>query len=145
MDFRERNDMRGLSDSTLLGMLRKAVLKLFGGKCFFCGAHYLSVPVAIHHIVKRKMLLLRYSYQNTIPVCDSLHEKNKHLKMTCHQYAETPDGRKQISDYLVKKGYLGYLQERDSQSKQWFVRNGITKNDYLSTMKKELQEIIDVH
>ena len=46
-------------------------------------------------------------------------------------------------DWLSQNGWLEYLHERETQSKQWFVEHGITKNDYLKQMYDELKGIIN--
>jgi len=124
--------MRGLSDSNLDNLWRKAVRKKFNDRCFFCGAHLLNTELEAHHYIKRNNLLTRYDWRNGILLC----------KWTCHKEAHTKQGGRKIEDYLIEKDFYNYLTERETQSKQWFVRNGITKNDYLLTMYNELKEII---
>jgi len=62
--------------------------------------------------------------------------------MSCHQYAETPMGKHLIDEYLVKNNLLDYLVEKNVSSKQYFVDNGITRKEYFSSVKKELESII---
>jgi hypothetical protein len=134
--------MRGLSDSNLQSMWRKAIIKLFGGRCFFCGSPT-SIKEAHHAAQKRNMLLLKHDYRCGILCCKFQHDGNKQFKMSCHRYAETPIGKKLIQDYQEKNGWLEYLHERSRNSKQWLVEHGMTRNEFLLTMYKELKEIIN--
>ena len=119
--------VRGLSDSLLLKLHREAVRKRFENRCFYCKG---SNELEVHHIVKRKTLLLRYDWRNGVLLC----------KYGCHQWAETPAGKHAI-DKLIEP-YRDYLQERSGSCKQWFVDKGITRNAYLQDVKKELEEIL---
>jgi len=121
-------NLRGLSDSNLLSLRRKAVHVHFGDCCFFCGQHKSNVPLEDHHIVKRKSLLLRYDWRNSILCC----------KYVCHSYAETPAGKLKIAQYLEKMGFTEYLQERSGVAKQWFVEKGISRTDFLKQVKEDL-------
>jgi hypothetical protein len=121
--------MKGLSDSNLQDKWRKAVSKNFNDCCFFCGQHKFNVPLEAHHLVKRKMLLLKHDWRNGLLVC----------KCVCHNYAETPTGKAKIAKYLQDNNLLDYLQERSGQCKDWFVKNGITRRDFLKSMYDDLQ------
>jgi hypothetical protein len=120
---------RGLSDSNLLKMRREVVNKLFGNCCFFCGLPKGQVEIEDHHIVKRKMFLLRYDWRNGIPVC----------KFGCHQNAENPWGKHKIDEYLVKNDLLLYLQERSGNCKNFLIKIGMTKTDYKRFMYEDLK------
>ena len=119
--------VRGLSEGNLLKLHREAVRKLFFYRCFFC--HFAIGEKEVHHVVKRKNFLLRYSWRNGILVC----------KYICHPHAETPEGKHKIDLYI--EPYREYLQERSGSCKDWFVKHGITRNDYLREMYNELKEI----
>lgn len=118
----------GLSDSNLLTLHRKAVRKIFGYRCFFCNRN--EGVREVHHIVKRKNLLLRYDWRNGILLC----------KYQCHPFAETPEGKHEIDLYITP--HRDHLQERSGSSKDWFVKYGITKQEYCESMKKELESIL---
>ena len=129
-------EMKGLSDSNLNALWRKAVLKRFGNKCFFCSAPASSV-VECHHIVKRKTFLLRYDWRNGITACKWMHSGNKHLKMSCHAFAEVPAGKHLINAYIAP--YREYLTDRSGQSKQWLTEHGMSKLDFKKLMYEELK------
>jgi len=129
---------RGLSEGNLNRLWRKVVLEIFGGKCFFCGAHHTEQEIECHHTVKRKNFLLRYNWRNGIPSCKWVHGKNGHLKMSCHQFAETPEGKHIIDVYQAR--FRDYLTARSGVAKQWFVEHGITKRDYLIEMYNDLSQ-----
>jgi transcription elongation factor Elf1 len=120
---------KGLSDSNLLKLRRQAVHKHFNDCCFFCGQHKSVSPLEDHHIVKRKALLLRYDWRNSILVC----------KYVCHNYAETPAGKHKIDLYLTQSGFREYLQARTGCCKDWFVSHGITRKDFLSQIYEDLK------
>jgi hypothetical protein len=128
---------KGLSDSNLNQMWRKAVLKKFGNKCFFCSASADSQVVECHHVVKRKTFLLRYDWRNGIPACKWLHSGNKHFKMSCHAFAETPQGKHLINAHIAP--FREYLTDRSGQSKQWLLEHGMTKTDFLKLIYEELK------
>ena len=123
----KKKKARGLSDSHLLNLHRKAVRALFGYKCFFCGG---TNELEVHHLVKRKNFLLRYNWRNGVLVC----------KYICHAHAETPEGKHQI-DLLIEP-HRKYLQDRSGQSKDWFVKHGMSRHDYCIEMKLELEKIL---
>lgn len=133
--------MRGISESNLNLLFRKAVLKLFGNRCFFCKKHLFFAEIEVHHTVKRRNFLLRYNWRNGIPVCKWIHSENEHMRMSCHHYAETPAGKAKIAEYQAP--FLDYLTDRSGQAKQWLVEHGMTKNEYKASMLKELKEILN--
>ena len=123
---KKKKVIRGLSDSNLKAKWRLVVLKKFNDCCFFCGQHKSHVEIECHHLVKRKTLLLRHDWRNGIPVC----------KFVCHSYAETPTGKHRIDVYIDR--YRDYLQERTGQAKDWFVKHGMTRNEFLRLMLDDL-------
>jgi hypothetical protein len=120
------------SDSYMQKHWRQAVLKEFNNCCFFCKKPSYQVEIECHHIVKRKMWILKNDYRNGIPVC----------KYGCHQNAETPFGKHQISEYLISKNYLNYLQERSGNAKDYLFKIGMSKPEYQAKMLMELKQII---
>lgn len=130
----------GISEGNLNRLWRKAVLKLFKGRCFFCQSHYTLQEIECHHTVKRRNFLLRYNWRNGIPTCKWCHGDNWKLRMSCHQYAETPQGKHLIDVY--QEPFRDYLTDRSGVSKQWFAEHGITKREYLIEMHQELMEIV---
>jgi hypothetical protein len=131
--------MKGLSDSNLNNLWRKAVLKKFGNKCFFCSASADSQIVECHHsAAKRKMFLLKHDWRHGIPACKFIHPGNKHFKMSCHQFAETATGKHLINAYLAP--YREYLTDRSRPAKQWLVEHGMTKNEFKQIMYDELTQ-----
>lgn len=127
----------GLGDRNLLLLWRKAILYMFGGKCFFCESP--GRVLECHHTVKRRNFLLRYDYRNGIPVCKWAHSGNAPFKMSCHQYAETPSGKHLISEFQAQ--WRDYLTDRSGQAKQWLVEHGMTKDQYKQKMYDELNLI----
>lgn len=120
---------RGLSDGNLLSLRRKVVHKIFNDRCFFCHRSIHEVPMEDHHLVKRKMFLLKYDWRNGILLC----------KYNCHEYAETPTGKHLISEYLIKNNLLDYLQKRSGNCKQWFVDHNTTRKEFLISIYDDLK------
>lgn len=130
-----------MGQSSMDKLWREAVLKVFKGKCFFCGADYRQHEVECHHRVKRNHFLLKYDWGNGVPCCKWTHEGNyEKFGMACHQYAETTMGKLIMDCKLNKKDYL---RERSGSSKQWLVERGLTKQDFLKIMQDELKGIIN--
>jgi len=130
----------GLSDKHLCKLYRQAALILFNQKCFFCGEDYRVVEIEVHHPTKRNNFLLKYSFRNAIPACKWPKDE---YALSCHQFAETPNGKRRIDQYQEEKGYSDYLQERSGRCKDWFVKHGISRKDYLLQMYQELKDIIN--
>jgi hypothetical protein len=125
---RKKVSERGLSESNLQNKWRAVILKHFHNRCFFCGKLKGQVEIECHHIVKRNTLLLRHDWRNGLPVC----------KFGCHSYAETPTGKHLINEPIIKNNLLDYLQERSGQSKDYFVKKGITKTQFLKMTLEDL-------
>ena len=120
---------RGLSDANLLRLRREVVYSLFGNCCFFCGKPKGQVELQDHHFgAKRKMFLLRYDWRNGLPVCE----------YGCHSYAETPTGKHLINEYILKNGFMEYLQERSGNCKDFLLARKMTKDDYRLLMYNDL-------
>lgn len=129
--------MRGTSDSNLNVLWRKTVLAVHGNKCFFCEADVNHYEIECHHwAAKRKIYLLRWDWRNGIPVCKWANDRGTQLSMSCHQFAETLQGRNMISDHM--KIFHKYLYERNVSAKQWLVEHGMTKKDFKELMYKDL-------
>lgn len=124
--------MKGLSDPNLQRLWRRKSKEIHNNCCFFCGKHESQTELEVHHYIKRSVLLTKYLAINGFPCC----------RYDCHQFAHTKKGTRQIEDWLAKNGWLDYLQERETSSKQWFVDHHITRNDYLKKMYDELKGII---
>lgn len=137
---RKRELMKGLSDANLQRLYRKAAYKSFNDKCFFCGAHRSNTDMEIHHPNHRNGLLLKYDYRNAIPCCKWAKDE---YALSCHQFAETPEGKKRITAYQDKMGYTEYLQERSGSCKQFFVERGITRTDFLKIIYNDLKEYLN--
>jgi len=134
--------MNGLDDRWLQKLWRKACLKIFDHKCFFCGADSRVVDIEVHHLTKRNMLLLKHDFRNGIPLCKWVHQLNEDMKMSCHKFAETPEGKRRIGEFLERRGYTKYLTERSCNSKQWLLEHKMSRSEFLLERKLELEKII---
>lgn len=88
---------KGLSDSTLLALWRKAVRARWEARCAFCGA---DQECECHHIVPRHHRLLRFDVRNGLLLC-------KH----CHRLAQTLTGHELLKEVLDEReeGDFAYL------------------------------------
>jgi hypothetical protein len=130
--------MKDYSDSTLNKLWRQAVLKTYNYRCYFCGVHIETTELECHHIIKRKNMVTRWDVINGVPVCKYPNNKTPY-KMSCHEYAETPEGRSRI---LHSPELVEYLQRRVVPFKQWLVDRGMTVKEFKNKMHNELKEII---
>lgn len=114
------------SDSYLQQLWRKAVKKYRGDRCAIC----YKTPVEIHHIVKRRNAILRHDYRNGIPLCKDCHNKAHTIELTNDIYSLINDD----IDYLMgKEAWL---------FKDYLVKNGMTKKEFLEEKVKELKGVI---
>jgi len=108
-------------------MWRKACRTIHHNRCFVCGT---TGALETHHYIRRRNLLTKYAWQNGFPSCAE-----------CHRHLHTKAGEQKITKWLAENGWLEYLHERETSSKQYFVKHGITRNDYLLSIHKELKKI----
>jgi len=66
----------GLSDTSLFVLWRKACFRRRGYRCAICGGTF---GLEVHHIVKRRVKLLRWDPRNGLPVCRSCHDHHADL------------------------------------------------------------------
>jgi len=117
--------MKAPADSTLQSWWRKAVKAVHGDACVICGQR----PVECHHAVLRRKMVLRHDFRNGLPLCAD-----------CHRGAETILGRAEVAKHLD----MEYLQERERLTlKDYLVRNGMTRAEFLQNQLDELKAICD--
>ena len=140
--------MKGLSDSTLNNLWRRAVLISWGFDPNKAGS------LECHHwAVKRKHKLTRWKYTNGIPLC-SLHDegcplcltKQKYCeetgqRMSCHQFAHLGLGLLAIIELAGKEIHEKLVKLGSDTIKNYCAKNGITERDYIFGIKRELEEI----
>jgi hypothetical protein len=125
--------MRGLSDTLLNGLWRKAVLKNCGNKCFVCkGAATAEDPLEAHHVCKRRHLLTRWDPRNGVAV----------HKYDCHEYAAGKRGESEIREWMGDEVYFEIDRLSRKIAKDWCFLKGITVNEFKKRMKDELIGII---
>jgi len=117
--------MKAPSDSTMQRWWRDAVKSIHGKRCVICS----QTPVQVHHCVHRARAILRHDYRNGLPLCAE-----------CHNIADTILGRNEVAKHLD----MEYLQERERMTfKDYLVRNGMTRAEFLCNQLDELKEICD--
>jgi len=131
---------KGVSDGNLCSLWRKAVLAVWGHKCFFCGNTNLS-EIECHHIKKRKHKLTRYMVENGIPACKVSWGK----KESCHQFAETFEGQAEIKRNIGDDLWFKLDRLARQIIKNWLLENEMTETEFLLEKKKELEVIIEKH
>jgi len=113
------------SDSNLQVWWRKAVKAIHGDACKICGAQ----PVQIHHMVKRRKVVLRHDWRNGLPLC-----------VECHAGIDTIKGRNYIAQYLD----MDYLSGWESVTfKDYLVLHGMTRAEFLNNELDELKKVCD--
>lgn len=111
---------RGLGDTSLFILWRRAVFHRWGFACAICGARY---GLEVHHIVKRRVKLLRWNLQNGLPVCRECHGKHADL----------------VAPTLIPEAQLAYLQGRRALTyKQYLFDRGLSENEFRAQVKAEL-------
>ena len=133
--------MSRLFTESYWGMLwRSAVLVIFYHRCALCGDPTIS-HLEVHHVVPRRVKLLRWDPYNGVPVCRVVTRYNEHKwnGMTCHQYAATRKGRALI-DAMVQRTYLDEMEQ--IPFKEFLVQHNISEPEFERLQMKKLKEVI---
>lgn len=102
----------GLSDSSLMALWRRAVLKHYGYRCVICGG---DGTLEAHHCIKRRYKLLRYDWRNGVPVHPG----------DCHAEADRMGvgaAGPEYSPYLMalaRDTFKRYLQSTEWSEAEW--------------------------
>ena len=105
---------KGLSDSTLLSLWRKAVHKSWKGKCALCGS---EEELECHHVVPRRHRLLRFDVRNGLLLCKMCHKLIPTLwgqRVTRELFAAAGE---LTSEYLEYWEMIRYADELTTQKK----------------------------
>lgn len=127
---------RGLSDSNLLKLHRKAVFKLWGGVCAFPGCA--NNALTVHHIVHRHYKFGRYNPYNGILCC-----------IEHHRFFDSPAGHNTLVQCLKDNPTDNYSWEKIekiaavSNIKVYLAENRLSMDEFLEGEKKRLEEIIN--
>lgn len=95
-------------------------------KCHFCGRE----ANAIHHIISRSNLLLRYDLKNLIPICDD-----------CHRLIH--DKGFDVLNFLSPSRRLYLEQMKNIQFQDYLITHNLTREEFFKTKEKELKEAIN--
>lgn len=129
-----------ISETTLNNKWKKALIKL-QGECFFCGNRKIN-QLQAHHIVHRNnSKILKWNVKNGLLVCGCTHLINKGLYkgQTCHQYAETPEGKEKI----YKSIDIKFLTEYSLMDfKTFLLENNMTEKEFFWFQNLALDAII---
>jgi hypothetical protein len=111
---------KGLSDSNLLILWRKAVLRYHQNRCVICGENGM---LECHHIVHRMRKILRWDYRNGVPV----HHGD------CHETANrmgTGVVSYEMGSYLLEQARLTF--------KQFLLDNNLSESEWRVAVKADL-------
>ena len=115
-------DKPNLSDSSLLRLWRRTVLKLWGYSCIICGQ---GGNLDCHHIIKRRYKLLLFDWRNGVPV----HEGE------CHERANLEAPR------MLSEEQLQYLQGmRALTKKAYLFAERLSESEWRQRVKEELEK-----
>jgi 5-methylcytosine-specific restriction endonuclease McrA len=126
------------TDKYLMSLWRKAVFIHNGRSCFFCGNRDFS-QIECDHIVPRRNTILRWDYRNGIPACCI--DQGIYGGKTCHQYAETLKGMKEIEERHPHWDYLKRCELIDF--KQYLLEEGLTSQEFRKIMLAKLKIILN--
>lgn len=119
------NDRRILSDKYLSSLWSKAVRAEKGLRCVKCGTNAHSV----HHIIKRRYMVLRYDPKNGVPLCTM-----------CHPIA---DRNTEFAMQLIPDADRGYLADMGMYTlKDWLQVSRQSRAEFLKGCADELKGII---
>ena len=119
--------MKAPSESTLKKYFRLAVRKKRGNQC-----NWPDCPLPadhVHHYVHSRYLLLRYDAENGVPLCAHHHAE-----------ADTMFGREILRD-VVNMSYLLDVQKLYPTAKDWYVKHGMTRAEFLHDELEELKRV----
>ena len=115
-------DKPNLSDSSLLLLWRKTVLKVWGYRCAICG---MGGALECHHIVKRRYQLLKFDWRNGIPAHSG----------ECHERANLEAPR------ILSEEQLQYLQGmRALTKKAYLFAERLSESEWRQRIKEELEK-----
>ena len=130
--------MKGISDTLLCSLWRKACLIFWKNRCVICGCVRRDEDLQVHHLCKRSHLITRYDWRNGFPVCVRIEGKE-----TCHQKADSKEGQDIIRRKIGDEMYF----ELDRLSRQtiqdYCLKTGQTRGEFLLEKKAELKGIIE--
>jgi hypothetical protein len=119
--------MKTLSDNYLLSLWRKAVRSEWGSMC----ALGYGVGEECHHIVPRRVRVLRYDVRNGI-----------FLSKTGHRIADTMSGRERILQLLSDEDRF-YLKKMEQVTlAQYLAKTGKTRSEWRCECANKLKETI---
>lgn len=101
--------------------------KLSKGRiCAICG---FSPATEMHHIVRRDNLVLRWDYQNLMPLCHR-----------CHTLVT--DGKVRADSYIpsTQRSYLAKMKYKNIRD--YLLEHALTRDEFLELKRKELNEKI---
>lgn len=127
--MKENMKTKGISDSRLMSLWRKAVLAHNHHQCLLCGRSGDS-NLQCHHVIARRRKYLRYDYRNGVPLC-----------VSCHQRCHTKTGDRELS--RVFRHYDYCLDNENVIIKNYLVNRGMTDTDFMLEKKKELMYVIN--
>jgi len=118
---------KAVSDSYLNHYWRKAVLAAWQYRCGLCWQNHQSLEC--HHIIRRRRVLTRWDWRNSIPLCPQ-----------CHQLAHTEKGRMLVAE---RSPYYHTLVEMEQQDyKGYLAGRGITDNEFRAEKLVELKKVV---
>lgn len=121
-----------MTDRHLQKLWRKAVLRHWYNRCILCGNTNVD-EIECHHVVKRRVAILRHDYRNGVPVC----------KKECHRFIDSRAGEDKLRE-LLPNYQLKYLAEMEQvKIKDHLMEQGISRAEFLKQMAEELKRRIN--
>ena len=121
---------KGVSDTLLQTLWRKAVLAEWGGLCALSESGDCQGSIECHHIKRRNIPHLKYAPANGVPLCQFHHALAKLRKFRVMIEAKVSYENMEWLDGMEQKLFPVYLSER-----------GLTRSEYLVWMRDFLTEL----
>jgi hypothetical protein len=115
---------KGVSDTLLQTLWRKAVLAEWGGLCALSESGDCQGSIECHHIKRRNIPHLKYAPENGIPLCQKHHALAKYRTIRNRIEGMVGPEKMEWLDLMEQKLFPVYLSER-----------GMTRSEYLVWMK----------
>ena len=113
------------SDGYMMTWWRRAVKRVHGDRCRFCGAH----PAGCHHVIHVTKGVTRHDWRNGIPLCTA-----------CHSTADSIAGRKRVGEFVD----LDYLEAMERYNlKDFLQERGMSRGEFLRNELDELKRIVE--
>ena len=120
----KKKSIRGLSDATLCSLARRVALRRYGYRCIVCGQ---EGDLEGHHVIHRGVRVLRYDPDNIVPVCKYQVAPDVRHGESCHQWADTLEGREYVRSFLGEDVWAKLCEKEHVLLRDELAADGLTR------------------